>query len=289
MRDVRRLKVYRWFEDTFVALAPEPGTRPGFGAFEVGLLLVSAIALLVMWFPSHEASFLELLRFLGLNRYGAETYSPEAVDGLSHYEGAFPVRAHPFYPLVSLWYWVFCCVAGYVLVPVLYLRLCGRRLSDYCLGVQGFLDHASVYAGLCLVVLVLVIWASAFPSFQEIYPFYPNCGRSYFDLVAWELGYGVQFVALEFFFRAFLLEGLRRSLGAGAVFVAVVPYCMLHFQKTWLESVGSIVAGVVLGLMAMRFRSIWGGVLVHWFIAVSMDIASLVRKGEFPPTDLHPF
>ena len=63
----------------------------------------------------------------------------------------------------------------------------------------------------------------------------------------------------------------------------VIPYCMIHFQKTAAESLGSVVAGFLLGWMAMRSRSLWGGVLVHTVIAIEMDLMSLIQKGDWPP------
>jgi membrane protease YdiL (CAAX protease family) len=164
-----------------------------------------------------------------------------------------------------------------------YLRLTGRSLRDYNLSFNGLTAHLGVYAALCGAVLLCVAAVSFLPDFQRIYPFYPLADRSWLDLLLWELGYAAQFVALEFFFRAFLLEGLRRCMGPGAILVMLLPYCMLHFPKTGLETAGSIIAGLVLGMMAMRWRSIWGGVLVHTTIAVSMDVASLLQQDRLPP------
>ena len=38
-------------------------------------------------------------------------------------------------------------------------------------------------------------------------------------------------------------------MGSHAIFVMVVPYVMIHFGKPMLETVGAIIAGVVLGLL----------------------------------------
>ena len=96
----------------------------------------------------------------------------------------------------------------------------------------------------------------------------------------WELLYAAQFLSLEFFFRGFLLHGLRRALGANAIFVMLVPYCMIHYGKPMPETIGAIGAGLILGTLAMRTRSIWGGVMIHVGVAVSMDMLAL---GYCPP------
>jgi arylsulfatase A-like enzyme len=54
----------------------------------------------------------------------------------------------------------------------------------------------------------------------------------------------------------------------------VVPYCMIHFGKPFLETMAAIVAVVVLGTLSMKTRSIWSGFLIHVSVAVSMDIFS---------------
>ena len=41
---------------------------------------------------------------------------------------------------------------------------------------------------------------------------------------------------------------------------------------------------LILCLLAWRCRSIWGGVLVHVCLAVSMDVLSLLQRGALPTT-----
>ena len=48
----------------------------------------------------------------------------------------------------------------------------------------------------------------------------------------------------------------------------VVPYCMIHYGKPYLEAGAAIIAGVVLGSLSMRTRSIWAGFLVHGTVAI---------------------
>ncbi len=63
---------------------------------------------------------------------------------------------------------------------------------------------------------------------------------------------------------------------------------MIHFPKLWLEATGAILFGLFLGILALRSRSIWGGFLVHAGVAVSMDVASLIKQGKIP-TEFWPF
>jgi membrane protease YdiL (CAAX protease family) len=180
-----------------------------------------------------------------------------------------------YYDLYSFVWWTGWRVGGYLLPPLLVLVLLGQPIGDYHLSARGFFRHLPIYVVLYLGVLPLVIAASHTPAFRETYPFYRLANRSQLDLWSWEAMYAMQFVALEIFFRGFLLHGLRRALGANAIFVMIVPYCMIHFQKPMAETFGAIIAGLVLGTLAMRTRSIWGGVAIHAAVALTMDVLAL--------------
>ena len=81
-----------------------------------------------------------------------------------------------------------------------------------------------------------------------------------------------------------LVGALRKSMGSGAIFAMAVPYCMIHYGKPYLEAHGAIVAGVVLGSLAMRTRSIYSGFLVHITVAFLMDLLALWKRGGLPTT-----
>ena len=234
------------------------GATGRFGLFELGALITVAVSLTAM-------------NFLGSGELYISLWS------------SYLTPSSPYWELGHLAHWVGACTLGYLILPLTYLKLTGRSVSDYYWSVRGLKEHGGVYLALLIPASLLVYWVSFWPDFQRIYPFYTEAGRSWFDLIAWELLYGLQFFSLEFFFRAFMLEALRKSLSYGAVAVMVIPYCMVHFQKTAAESLGSIVAGLLLGYLAMRSRSLWGGVLVHWLIAVEMDVLSLMQTGRLPP------
>ena len=56
---------------------------------------------------------------------------------------------------------------------------------------------------------------------------------------------------------------------------------MIHFGKPFPETLGAIVAGLVLGTMALRSKSIVPGICVHFTIAIGMDLLSLWQQGYF--------
>ena len=177
-------------------------------------------------------------------------------------------------------YWAWFRVLVYTLVPLITLRVLYRgRLRDYGLRLDRNPKVLLLYAGLFLVVLPLVWLVSDNDAFLRKYPLYANAGHSLAVLATWEASYALQFFGLELFFRGFLIFALARSIGAGAIFVMVVPYTMIHFTKPMPETLGAVITGIALGTLALRTRSIWGGVLVHTAVGWSMDLFALYRKG----------
>jgi len=238
--------------DQWRAIDAETARDPG----EAGTTSVSVLAIVVT-----VAASLAMQEYFG---------SPEVFARL------VPLGGGSNWELLGFVWWSGWRVAGYVVVPVLVLRcLPGQRLADYHISLRNFGKHLWIYAVLFALVAPAVLIASTSESFRQLYPFYRMANRSYADFATWELLYAAQFLALEFFFRGFILQGLRRALGANAIFVMLIPYCMIHFGKPFAETIGAIGAGLVLGTLAMRTRSIWGGVVIHVGVAISMDLLAL--------------
>lgn len=185
-------------------------------------------------------------------------------------------------------YWAAWRVLGFLILPLPAIWLTKERFRDQFFSTKGFRDKLWIYVLSFLVVFVCVVVVSYTEGFRTYYPFYKQCHRSWLDLIAWQLFYLAQFFSLEFFFRGWWLRA-SRSLGSGAIFAMTVPYVMLHFGKEFPETMGAIFAGVFLGTLAMRTRSIWGGFLVHSLVAVSMDVASLLQGEGLPENWLPPF
>jgi len=181
----------------------------------------------------------------------------------------------------SYWvYWSGFRLFAYVLLPVLAVRFF-TPISIREMGIQfkGWSRHWLLYLGLFFLVLPPVIAVSFMPEFVRTYPFFKMAGRSVEMFIFWELFYALQFFALEFFFRGFMIHTLKYAVGAAAVPIMVIPYCMIHFPKPLPECLGSIVAGLVLGMLSLKTGRIWGGVLIHVAVAVTMDVLALVHQG----------
>lgn len=190
---------------------------------------------------------------------------------------------HRLLPESYLW-WGGACVIFYGIIPLLTALLLTRgKLSEVGylgLSFRGTLRHSWIYALLFALVAPFVIGVSFHEDFRRTYPFCLHTHQSLQALLVFELGYLMQFLMLEFFFRGFMLFMLAKHIGRHAIFVMVVPYFMIHFGKPFPETLGAIVAGIVLGELALRLRSIWGGVAIHCAVALLMDSLSLWHAGS---------
>ena len=237
------------------------------------VLTTAAVCLLLLHYLKFRSSFLGFLDFLA----PALGYQPAALRQLLYGSGWFD--------LIAYGWWGFWHLLAYLLIPLAVIRflLC-ENVCDYGLRLGALNAHWRGYALLCSPILCFVVLVSFRQDFATHYPFYDQAHRSWADLLAWECIYGLQFVCLEFFFRGFMLQGCKRAFGGNAVFVMCLPYLMIHFPKPWLEATGAILFGLFLGVLALRSRSIWGGVAVHLTIAFSMDVAALLQGRGLPST-----
>jgi len=178
--------------------------------------------------------------------------------------------------LPHMW-WALGSIVLYLPVPMLIIRFgFGHPLQDYGWRVDLPGRYWLLYGAMLLVVLPLVFYAASRPEFRAVYPFYRGAfSAPAAAVLVWELVYLTQFFALEFFFRGFLAIGMGQVMGRLAVWVATVPYCMIHYHKPLPEALAAIVAGLVLGEVAQRTRSIAGGVVVHLGVALTMDLLAL--------------
>jgi membrane protease YdiL (CAAX protease family) len=179
----------------------------------------------------------------------------------------------------QLLWWAIVQIAGYVVLPLLVVKgVLREKLRDYGMGFT--MQGAAVYAVAFGAFSPVVILASFTQPFQDRYPFYDlAAGESIWPfLAAWWVLYSLQFAALEWFFRGFMVHGVKPILGYAAVPLMVIPYFLIHLQKPPLEAAGAILAGMALGTLVLKTRTIWWGAALHVAVALTMDVASLIQK-----------
>ena len=187
-------------------------------------------------------------------------------------------------PLFGFMYFAVCSVLLRLLIPYLLVRFKLRQLpSEYGYVLRGGTRMRWVYFGLFVVMIPLVIWASTLPDFQASYPQTRGIVRgneaSIRLFILYHAAYFMVFVSGESFWRGYMTFGLGRDLDLSALPWMVMMYSIGHYGKPILEVNASIVAGFILGYLALRHRSFFLGALLHWSIALSMDLAVLWQRG----------
>lgn len=195
----------------------------------------------------------------------------------------FAKDEHPehYHRIIS---WAAGCLVFYFILPVVFSSLILKK-SPIQTGLSTKIpsQHFKIYGQMLMVVLPLVVIASFNTHFQATYPFYyfPKDNFPVQRFITWELFYLLQFVGIEYFFRGFILFNCKPIFHENAVYISVIPYCMIHFGKPMPETIGAIVAGIFLGKMALRSGSILPGIALHYTVALSMDLLSLWQQDYF--------
>ncbi len=235
------------------------------------IIMLACVSLLMVHYLKNSSALLELIRLT------------EGVFNVKHYEWLNAFRSHPYRELMGYVWWGFWQLLCFLVMPMVMVKyIFKQNLNEYGWQWGKVSDHWLGYVLLLSPIMVFAIIVSFRSDFAHHYPFYKKAHLSWLDLLAWESIYILQFVAIEFFFRGFIVNGLRIKFGSLSIAVMCLPYLMLHFPKLWLESTGAIAFGFFLGILALRSRSIWGGVMVHVGIALMMDVAAMLQGKGLP-------
>ncbi len=236
----------------------------------VGVLVLVAVVLTLQEYLLRPAEYAEFLHWM--ERSFSGMINAETWMSLENYSFGF------------LLYWACGQTLLYVVPPIIFIRFVWKKnLGDYGVKLKGVFSLWWMYFLMLGVMVPIVFVVSRSEGFQATYPFFepfPN-EPLWPRFWIWEGAYFLQFVGLEFFFRGFLLHGVRRQFGAYAIFVMMVPYCMIHFGKPMPETFAAIAAGIILGFMSLKTRSIWMGAALHVSVALTMDMCALWRAGKF--------
>jgi membrane protease YdiL (CAAX protease family) len=282
------LDSWREMDEEAAAHRAAGGDRRSDTLLALYVFAVVAISLILQEYLGGTDAFFSLMAFAG------DPTAPERaplryaiVSALFGHRGGMSAQASliagGYYELWNLAYWAVWRVIGFLVIPAIAVAVHPRlRFSACWLGVRGFSQHVWLYGVLFVPVLVAVIAVSFTQEFATYYPFYSEAHRSLFDFCTWEALYVAQFLSLEFFFRGFMIQPLRRVMGSSAIFAMMIPYVMIHFGKPMPECFAAILAGVVLGTLALRTRSIWAGFLIHVSVALSMDFAAILQTHGVP-------
>jgi membrane protease YdiL (CAAX protease family) len=167
---------------------------------------------------------------------------------------------------------VFYFVIG---IPFTWLVL-RRNPLDLGLRIGQWRLWVPLAAGACVFLAVLIPLVCCFDSsLLAYYPQYKPARSSVGAFVLMTLASVFYMVGWEYFNRGFFTLGLSPRFGYHAAAIAMMPFFFAHFGKPPLEALGAIFGGVLMGLLAIRVKSIWPCVIVHSFMQLWMDVCAV--------------
>jgi membrane protease YdiL (CAAX protease family) len=159
------------------------------------------------------------------------------------------------------------------LIPALMVKLVFReRLSDYGIA-PGIPGRTWAALGLLVPVFVLLAYLSARdPAIRVKFPIDRQACISAALFAQHAALYLLYYLGWEFFFRGFLLHGLRGSVGdANAVLIQALASALLHIGGPAAETFGSILGGLLWGVLALYTRSLLSGLIQHALLGLALD------------------
>ena len=120
-----------------------------------------------------------------------------------------------------------------------------------------------VYVLITCLAAVLILYAGAFlPALQKYYH------ADNFKFVTLFLTSCIALSASEFMYRGFLLFGLKEKFKEGSILLQMIPFALLHIGKPEIETVSTLLTGILFGYVAYRGKSYWPAFIIHLFINV---------------------
>ena len=142
----------------------------------------------------------------------------------------------------------------------------------------GDLNFGLKISVVAVLIMAALLWfVSASESFSLNYPSLKSAKDLSSQFLIYELVLFFYIIAWEFIWRGYMLFGLEKKFGYYAVFIQMIPFVILHNGKPLLEMLGAIPGGIILGILALRTRSILYGVIIHFSVMFFIDVYSILR------------
>lgn len=171
-------------------------------------------------------------------------------------------RYHPIdviFPLSNVIYYLFIPLAAGFLI---------FRDKPWDYGIRiGRWKLAIVLTIVTLAVFSLIVYGAS--NIPEVYRYYHKYSINWPPYI---LGRALYMFAWEFIFRGYMFFGLEKSIGKSAIFVQAIPFVLLHFGATDLETLVTIPMGFVMGYVAYKTRSFLPCFIIHIGIDILMDV-----------------
>jgi len=164
------------------------------------------------------------------------------------------------------------------ILPVLLIKfVLKEKITDY--GVKlGDKKTGFFITGVSILVMIPVLWfVSSLPSFQNAYPQCDEVRDNWTFFLIYEFCFLLYMTGWEFLWRGYTLFGLKEKFGYYAILIQTIPFTILHNGKPELETFSAILAGIILGILALRTGSFIYGVIIHTAVMFMIDLISTLR------------
>lgn len=166
-----------------------------------------------------------------------------------------------YHPIGSFWVSSFVYFA--VLPALVILILLRRNPLDFGLRL-GNVRLWSVYSLIFLIIAIPALYFSS--DVSSVVRYY--AGRD-IDLLRYSLEMAVYFLGWEFVFRGFMLFGLKDKFREGSILIQMIPFVLLHIGKPEIETISTILSGLIWGYICYRGNSFWPAYIMHLVINIS--------------------
>ncbi|MBS4033695.1 MAG: CPBP family intramembrane metalloprotease [Ignavibacterium sp.] len=203
---------------------------------------------------------------------------------LHRYFGSVEFAVQNYSEITSFYSAIFMFSTAFLMlgvIPFLMIKILFRdSLSEYGLSIGDYKSGFTFIVWLFPLITILLLYPSS--NMQEMinyYPFDKQAGDSIFAFLRFELFRLVFFYsAWEFFFRGFMLFGLRKYVGDWlAICIQTIPSCLWHIGMPTGEIFASIIGGILFGVMALKTNSILYPMILHFLIGATLDFLIVVQ------------
>jgi membrane protease YdiL (CAAX protease family) len=158
------------------------------------------------------------------------------------------------------------------ILPLLLIVLVLRdRPSRYGLRVGDWRAGLAIGVSGSLAMTPIVLALMRLPAFAD---YYAPQAASAAQVV---LTTALEVMPAEFFFRGFLLFALLRVVGPVAVVLATLPFAFAHLGKPEIETLSTLLGGLLYGWLDWRTGSVlWSGLAHTWILSLAVVAAGAV-------------
>lgn len=157
-------------------------------------------------------------------------------------------------------------------IPLFLVLLVLRdRPSRYGLARGDWRSGIALALGGCLVMTPIVMGVVHMAEFATYYAPQAAPAGDVFLTTALEV------IPAEFFFRGFLMFALLRVVGPIAVVMATLPFAFAHLGKPEIETLSTLLGGLLYGWLDWRTGSVlWSGLAHTWILSLAVLAAGAV-------------